>query len=918
MTFPFLVLRPEQRRSHALQPTNLSAKNCLGLMHAFMALILKLLGRRANFRRHPIAFTVIDASFSSWSSRNPKPTSYSNPNLCAQCVETNQFDDSEHGFERVKETGVKKSSADCRKNYYFDDSNDESEGVEGESDSDDDLRVLNMVNTKQLQKGEDFMRVEGDEDELRHPLVKEVCRLIDLGSSWTPKLEGELRHLLRSLKPQQVCAVLRSQVDERVALKIFYWADRQWRYRHDQIVYYAMLNVLSKTKLCQGARRVLRLMLRRGIQCWPEAFGCVMISYSRAGNIKKAMRVLYLMQKAGVEPNLSICNTTIHILVKGNGLEKALRFLNRMQIIGIEPTAVTYNCLIKGYCDTHQIEDALQLIAKMPFNGCLPDKVSYYTVMGFLCKEKRIKEVRELMEKMLKVSKLLPDQVTYNTLIHMLSKHGHGDEALEFLREAEERGFLVDKVGYSAIIHSFCQEGRIDMAKELVSEMFSKGCNPDVVTFTTVINGFCRIGDVDEARKLLQQMEKHGCKPNTVSYTAFLNGLCRNGKSAEAREMMTSSEEEWWTPNAITYSVVMHGLRRDGKLSEACDLVKEMVSMGLFPTPVEINLLIQSLCREGRVNDAKKFMEGCLHKGCAVTVVNFTTVIHGFCQKDDLDAALSLLDDMYLSNKHPDTFTYTTVINALGRKGRIEEAIELTKKMLQKGLVPSPVTYRTIIHRFCEQGRVEDLLKLLEKMLSRQECRTAYNQVIEKLCSFGNLNEAYKLLGKILRTASRIDAITCHMLMESYLGKGIPLLSYKVACRMFNRNLIPDLKLCEKVSKRLMLEGKADEADKLMLRFVFLSGWLQDSNAVLSHFNEYSEHCFVEVSTDFSRNARLLRSMKSDLDYIFQKLRENALLKSKWKNYCPGCAQAFILQKCCSWSLIAIPHPICLLEWTDG
>ncbi|KAA3478541.1 kxDL motif-containing protein 1 [Gossypium australe] len=50
-------------------------------------------------------------------------------------------------------------------------------------------------------------------------------------------------------------------------------------------------------------------------------------------------------------------------------------------------------------------------------------------------------------------------------------------------------------------------------------------------------------------------------------------------------------------------------------------------------------------------------------------------------------------------------------------------------------------------------------------------------------------------------------------------------------------------------------------------------GRLQDSNAVLSHFNEYSEHCFAEVSSEFSRNTRMLKSMKSDLDYIFQKLR---------------------------------------------
>lgn len=50
-------------------------------------------------------------------------------------------------------------------------------------------------------------------------------------------------------------------------------------------------------------------------------------------------------------------------------------------------------------------------------------------------------------------------------------------------------------------------------------------------------------------------------------------------------------------------------------------------------------------------------------------------------------------------------------------------------------------------------------------------------------------------------------------------------------------------------------------------------GRLQDSNAVLSHFNEYSENCYAEVSGDLTKTTRVLKSMKSDLDYIFQKLR---------------------------------------------
>ncbi|CAN0905003.1 hypothetical protein LINGRAHAP2_LOCUS23418 [Linum grandiflorum] len=59
---------------------------------------------------------------------------------------------------------------------------------------------------------------------------------------------------------------------------------------------------------------------------------------------------------------------------------------------------------------------------------------------------------------MVKDSKLLLDQVTYNIMIQVLSKHQHSDEALAVVKEAEERGFQVDKVEYSAVVDSFCKQ----------------------------------------------------------------------------------------------------------------------------------------------------------------------------------------------------------------------------------------------------------------------------------------------------------------------------------------------------------------------------------------------------------------------------------------------------------------------------
>ncbi|KAF3450310.1 hypothetical protein FNV43_RR06390 [Rhamnella rubrinervis] len=83
----------------------------------------------------------------------------------------------------------------------------------------------------------------------------------------------------------------------------------------------------------------------------------------------------------------------------------------------------------------------------------------------------------------------------------------------------------------------------------------------------------------------------------------------------------------------------------------------------------------------------------------------------------------------------------------------------------------------------------------------------------------------------------------------------------------------PVMAASEEVSQQFKTLVDAQDLDSLKQTQHLILGRLQDSNAVLSHFNEYSENCFAEVSGDFSRNTRVLKSMKSDLDYIFQKLR---------------------------------------------
>jgi hypothetical protein len=56
--------------------------------------------------------------------------------------------------------------------------------------------------------------------------------------------------------------------------------------------------------------------------------------------------------------------------------------------------------------------------------------------------------------------------------------------------------------------------------------------------------------------------------------------------------------------------------------------------------------------------------------------------------------------------------------------------------------------------------------------------------------------------------------------MESFLIEALQFSHTIVACRMFQRYLIPGLKLCQEVGRQLTLEKQKPAAGKLMVTFV--------------------------------------------------------------------------------------------------
>lgn len=72
-------------------------------------------------------------------------------------------------------------------------------------------------------------------------------------------------------------------------------------------------------------------------------------------------------------------------------------------------------------------------------------------------------------------------------------------DALEVLDSMVERGILPDVVTYTTLIAGYCKEGEMEEAMKLYNEMIDKGMVPDPITYLVLSHGLDKLENVQEA-----------------------------------------------------------------------------------------------------------------------------------------------------------------------------------------------------------------------------------------------------------------------------------------------------------------------------------------------------------------------------------------------------------------------------------
>eukprot|EP00850_Spirogloea_muscicola_P020364 SM000213S06829 [mRNA] locus=s213:204039:211980:- [translate_table: standard] len=303
-------------------------------------------------------------------------------------------------------------------------------------------------------------------------------------------------------------------------------------------------------------------------------YGTLIKGLGQAKRLDDAFELLESMEKgtAPGRPQLNVVhiNTLINACAEAGDALRARGILQRYRTFGqgsSGPSTFTYNLLIKvhteimGYARSDNPLEALKIANEMRLLGLPLQRVTYNSLILACVRGWDFDKALDFLDEMksearrLKTSRLLPDVVTYTTLLKGLAEDGDLDSVLAIAQEMKATPTcVIDRVAYSAIVDACITAGSPNDGLLFLAEMEAEAENDPSL------------------------------RPRAHVFLALLRALAPDGAHCDTcrkladRMIMSASGTVWPEDRAEADELVLEATINAGQMKEATLLLRKMIS----------------------------------------------------------------------------------------------------------------------------------------------------------------------------------------------------------------------------------------------------------------------------------------------------------------------------------------------------
>ncbi|XP_024382492.1 pentatricopeptide repeat-containing protein At5g10690 isoform X2 [Physcomitrium patens] len=298
---------------------------------------------------------------------------------------------------------------------------------------------------------------------------------------------------------------------------------------HGQLNHIIMNAAVMACVACKDIDRALALydeMVEPG-GCGVDnvTYGTLLKGLGEARRLDEAFDLVELLE-SGRAPGRHVELTDVHLNTLVNACAHAgdalrargvlLRYRSSVRKTGL--TTLTFNLLIKGYSRSDNPLEALKLMDEMRSHNLQPQRVTFNSLILACVRGGDLRRALQLLSAMkeeakrLNTSRLLPDVVTYTTLLRGLADAKDLQGIIDMVEEMKITPTCVlDRVAYTAIVDACIaagspQQGRIYMEEMQNSAKQDPQLKPRAHVFLTLMRAFAERGDLESVGSLRSRM----------------------------------------------------------------------------------------------------------------------------------------------------------------------------------------------------------------------------------------------------------------------------------------------------------------------------------------------------------------------------------------------------------------------------
>jgi pentatricopeptide repeat protein len=241
--------------------------------------------------------------------------------------------------------------------------------------------------------------------------------------------------------------------------------------------------------------------------------------------------------------------------------------------------------------------------------------------------------------------------VTFNTMIDAYAILGRYQDADDVFRLLKQSKLRPDQITFTTLIKASIKSGSLENALDLLDDMQWVGIKPDLVTYNSIIEALVNANRLYEAKDLVNEMERTKVKPDSMTYVLLMKGLLKANKPGPCLTLFESAFADQrttaLTENVQLYTTAITAAAAIGDHERALELVSRMNSAGVKPNKKTLTALMGA-CIAGKQYDAAVDVYTKIKNPDSYAI---SVGLQALCYAQSFDSALEIITDQRSGQK---------------------------------------------------------------------------------------------------------------------------------------------------------------------------------------------------------------------------------------------------------------------------